>query len=172
MNYASNQMHKLLKGWILNYLFKLSLQFLRKFYQFTWWKGQDSGNVCCNLYFFFPKIISVAQFSLLLLLFSHSVVSNSLWPHGLQHARLPCPLISPGICSNSCPLNPWCQPTISSSVIPFSSCLQFFPVSESFPVSQSFTSGGQRIGVSTSASVLPMNIQDWFPLGWTALVFL
>ena len=90
----------------------------------------------------------------------------------IQHARLPCPSPSPGAYSNSCPLSQWCHPTITSSVAPFSSCLQFFPVSESFPVSQSFTSGGQRIGVSTSASVLPMNIQDWFPLGWTALVFL
>ena len=88
----------------------------------------------------------------------------------IQHARLPCPSPSPGACSNSCPLSQWCHPTITSSVAPFSSCLQFFPVSESFPVSQSFTSGGQRIGVSTSASVLPMNIQGWFPLGLTGLI--
>ena len=100
-----------------------------------------------------------------LFLFSHSVMSDSLWPHGLQHARLPCPSPSPGVCLNS-------YPTISSSVIPFSSCPQSFPASGSFPVSQLFISGGQRIGVSVSASVLPMNIQGWFPLGWTGLISL
>ena len=89
----------------------------------------------------------------------------------IQYSRLPCPLPTPGACSNSCPLSQWCHPTFSSSVIPFSSCLQCFPVSESFPLSQSFLSGGQSIGVSASASVLPMDTQDWFPLGWTALVF-
>ena len=104
--------------------------------------------------------------------FSCSVVSNSLQPHGLQHARLPCPSPTPGACWNSCPLSQWCHPTISSSVVPFSSCLQFFPVSGSFPMSQFFTSGGQSIRASASASVLPMNIQDWFPLGWTGLISL
>ena len=99
--------------------------------------------------------------------FSHSVVSNSLWPHGLQHARLPCPSPTPRAYSKSCLLSLWCHPTISSSVIPFSSCLQFFLASGYFPMSQFFILGGQSIGVSTSASVLPMNIQDWFPLGWT-----
>ena len=99
--------------------------------------------------------------------FSHSVVSNSLWPHGPQHARPPCPSPTSGVYSNSCPLSQWCHPTISSSVIPFSSQLQSFPASGSFPISQFFTSGGQSIGVSASASVLPMNIQDWSPLGWT-----
>ena len=99
--------------------------------------------------------------------FSRSVVSDSLRPHGLQHARLPCPSPTPRTCSNSCPLSQWCHPTISSSVVPFSSCLQSFPASESFSVSQLFASGGQRIGVSASASALPMNIQDWFPLGLT-----
>ena len=94
--------------------------------------------------------------------FSLSLVSNSLQPHGLQHTRLPCPSLPPGAYSNSCPLCRLCHPTISSPV-PFSSCLQSFPVSGSFPVSQLFTSGGQSIGVSTSASVLPMNIQDSFP---------
>ena len=103
---------------------------------------------------------------------SHSVVSDSLQPHGLQHTRLPCPSPTPRACSNSCPLSLWCHPTISSSVIPFSSHLQCFPTSRSFPVSQFFTSGGQRIGVSASASVLPMNIQDWFPLGWTGWISL
>ena len=98
-----------------------------------------------------------------------SVVSDSLWPHGLQHARLPCPSPTPGAYSNSCPSSQWCHPTISSSVISFSSCLQSFPASGSFPMNQFFASGSQRIGVSASASVLPMNIQDWFPLGWTSL---
>ena len=88
-----------------------------------------------------------------------SVVSNSLWPQGLQHARLPCPSPSPGACSNSCPLSQWCHPIISSSVTPLSSCPQSFPASGSFP----FASGGQSIGASASASVLPMNIQGWFP---------
>ena len=105
-----------------------------------------------------------------MLLFSRSVMSNSLWSHGLQHARLPCPSPSPGACSNSCPLNQWYHPTISSSVIPFSSWPQSFPASGSFPMSQLFTSGGQSIGASTS--VLPMNIQDWFPLGLTGLISL
>ena len=95
--------------------------------------------------------------------FSYSVVSNSLWPHGLQHARLPCPSPTPRPCSNSCPLSQWRCPTISSSVVPFSSCLQSFPASGSFPMSQFFSSGGQSIGVSVSASVLPMNTQDWSP---------
>ena len=98
--------------------------------------------------------------------FSCSVVSNSLRPHGLQHTRLPCPSATPGVYSNSCPLSWWYHPTISSSVVPFS-CLQSFPASGSFQMSQLFASGGQGIGVSASTSVLPMNIQDWFPLGWT-----
>ena len=98
--------------------------------------------------------------------FSRSVVSNSLWAHGLQHARLPCPSPTLGACSNSCPSSQWCHPTISSSVVLFS-CLQSFPASGSFPMSQFFPSGDQSIGVSASTSVLPMNIQDWFPLGWT-----
>ena len=98
--------------------------------------------------------------------FSHSVMSNSLRPHGLQHARPPCPSSTPGVYSNSCSLSEWCHPTISSSVIPISSCLQSFPASGSFPVSQFFASGDQNLGVSASASVLPKNIQDWFPLGW------
>ena len=99
--------------------------------------------------------------------FSHSVVSDSLWPHRLQHSRPPCPSPTPRVYSNSCPLSQWCHPTISSSVVPFSSRLQSFPASGSFQMSQFLTSGGQSIGVSASASVLPMNIQDWFPLGWT-----
>ena len=106
--------------------------------------------------------------------FSHWVTSDSLWPNGLQHTRLPCPSPTPRACSNSCPLSWWCHPTISSSVVPFSSCLRSFPASGSFPMSQLFASGGQNIGASASASasVLPMNIQDWFPLGWTGWIFL
>ena len=100
-------------------------------------------------------------------LFSRSVVSDSLWPHESQHARPPCPSPTPGAHPNSCPSSWWCHPAISSSVVPFSSCLQSFPASRSFQMSQLFTSGGQSIGASASASVLPMNIQDWFPLGWT-----
>ena len=95
---------------------------------------------------------------------------DSLRPHGLQHTRLPCPSPTPRACWNSCPSNQWCHPTISSSVISFSSCLQSFPASGSFPVSQFFTSGSQSIGVSASASVLPMNIQDWFPLALTGWI--
>ena len=108
----------------------------------------------------------------LLLLFRFSVVSDSLKPHELQHARPPCPSWSPGVLSNSCPLSQWCHPTISSSVITFSFRLQSFPASGSFPMSQSFTSGGQSIGVLASASVIPMNIQDLFPLGLTGLISL
>ena len=104
--------------------------------------------------------------------FSCSFVPNSLWPHGLQHARPPCPSPTLGVYSNSCPLSWWCHPTISSSVIPFSSHLQSFPASGSFPISQFFQSGGQSIGVSASASVLPTNIQDWFPLEWTSWISL
>ena len=92
--------------------------------------------------------------------FCRSVMSSSLWLHGLQHARLPRPSTTHGVYSNSCPLSQWCHPTISSSVAPFSSCLQSFPASGSFPKSQLFASGGQRVGVSASTSVLPMNTQD------------
>ena len=99
--------------------------------------------------------------------FSCSVLSDSLQSLGLKHTRLPCPSSTPRVYSNSCPLSWWRHPTIFSSVVPFSSCSQSFPASGSFQISQFFTSGGQRIGVSASASVLPMNIQDWFPLGWT-----
>ena len=99
--------------------------------------------------------------------FSLSVMSNSLWPHGLQHARPRCPSPTLRVYSNSCPLSRWCHPTISSSAVPFSSHLQSFPASGSFQMSQFLASGGQNIGVSASASVLLMNIQDWSPLGWT-----
>ena len=102
--------------------------------------------------------------------FSQSVLSDSLRPHGLQHARLPCPSSTLGAYSNSCPFSQWCHPTISSSVVPFSSCLQSFSTSRTSPMSQFFASGGQRIGVSVSVSVLRMYIQEWFPLGCTGLI--
>ena len=102
--------------------------------------------------------------------FSRSVVSNSLKPHELQHARPPCPSPTPRVHPNSCPLSRWCHPKISSSVIPFSSCPQSFPASGSFQMSQLFTSGGQSIAVSASTSVLPMNTQDWSPLGWASWI--
>ena len=104
--------------------------------------------------------------------FSHSVISDYLQTRGMQQARLPCPSPKPRVYANSCPLNWWHHPTISSSVIPFSSCLRSFPASGSFQMSQLFASGGQSIGVSTSTSVLPMNTQDWSPLGWTGWISL
>ena len=104
--------------------------------------------------------------------FSHSVVSNSLWPHELQHARPPCPSPTPRVHPNPCASSQWCHPTISSSVVPFSSCPQSFPASGSFQMSHLFTSGGHSIGVSASTSVLPMNTQDWSPLGWTGWISL
>ena len=99
-------------------------------------------------------------------------MSDSLWPHESQHARPPCPSPTPGVYPNSRPWSQWCHPTISSSVIPFSSCPQSFPASRSFPMSQLFAWGGQSIGISASASVLPMNIQGWFPLALTGLISL
>ena len=104
--------------------------------------------------------------------FSHSVVSDSLRPHELQHARPPCPSPSPGVHSDSCPSSQWCHPALSSSVIPFSSCLQSLPASESFPVSQLFAWGGQSTGVSALASFLPKNTQSWSPLEWTGWISL
>ena len=118
------------------------------------------------------KILRIAKLAGCSVQFSHSVMSDSLWPHGLQHASLPCPSPTPGAYSNSIPSSRWCHPTISSSVISFSSRLQSFPASGSFPMSQFFILGGQSIGVSASASVLPMNIQDWFPLGLTGWISL
>ena len=99
-------------------------------------------------------------------------MSDSLWPHELQHTRPPCPTPTPGVHSNLCPLSQWCHPVISFSVIPFSSCPQSLPASECFPMSQLFTGDGQIIGVSALASVLPMNTQDWSPLGWTGWISL
>ena len=104
--------------------------------------------------------------------FSHSVVSNSLRPHGLQHPRPPCPSPTPRVHPNQCPSSQWCHPTISSSVSSYSSCPQSLPASGSFPMSQLFTSGGQSTGVSASTSVLPMNTQDWSTLGWTGWISL
>ena len=122
--------------------------------------------------FFLHLVSDSTYFQLTSVQFSCSVGSNSLQPQGLQHTRLPCPLPTPGAYSNSCPLNQWCHPTVSSSVVPFFSHLQSFPASRSFQLSPFFASGGQSIGVSASASVLLMNIQDWFPLGWTGLMSL
>ena len=113
-------------------------------------------------------LIKFSQFSQ----FSRSFMSDSLWPHGLQHARPPCSSPTTGVYPNSCPLSWWCHPIISSSVVPFSFCLQSFPASGSFPMSQSFSSGGQSIGASASASVLPMNIQCWSSLALTGLISL
>ena len=104
--------------------------------------------------------------------FSRSVVSNYLWLHGLQHNRPPCPSSTPGVYPNSRPLSRWCHPVVSSSVVPFSSCPQSFPASGSFQMSQLSASGGQSIGVSASTSVLPVNTQDWSPLGWTGWISL
>ena len=115
-----------------------------------------------------PENVTPLSIYLYAVQFSHSVVSHSLQPHKPQHARPPCPRPTPGVYPNSGPLSQWCHPTISSSVIPFSSCPQSFPSSGSFPMSQLFASGGQSSGVSASA--LPMDIQDWFPWGWTGWV--
>ena len=116
------------------------------------WEGEGSMDFCC--------CCAVTQ------------LCPTLQPHGLEHARFTCPSPSPRACSNSCTLSQWRHPTISSSAPPFSSCLQSFPASGSFPVSQLFESGGQSTGASASASVLPVNIQDWFPLGWTGWISL
>ena len=137
----------------------------------------------CNYYlysyilFHWILILSSCAFKLLQYLlvsvqFSSSVVSNFLRPHEPQHARPPCPSPTPRVYPNSCPLSRWCHPTISFSVIPFSSYPQSFPASGSFQMSQLFASGGQSIGVSASTSVLPMNTQDWSPLGWTGWISL
>ena len=132
-------------------------RFWKKVFQlFTLEHDTSCGCVISSVWF-----ISIAQSRLTL-----------LWPHGLQHARPPCPSQTPGVYLNSCPLSQWWHPTISSSVIPFFSCLQSFPASGSFPVSQFFTTGGLSIGVSASASLLPGQIQDWFPLGWTGWISL
>ena len=125
---------------------------------------------CFTAFCCFLSNLNMNQFSSVQ--FSHSVVSDSLWPQEPQHTRPPCPSPTPRVYSNSCPSSQWCHPAISSSVVPFFSCPQFLPASGSFPKSQLFTSGGQSIGVSASTSVLPMNTQDWSPLGWTGWISL
>ena len=122
-----------------------------------------------GFFWFFYVFFSIASVQFISVC---SVMSNSLQPHGLQHARLPCPPKTPGSCSNSCPSSEWCHPTISSYVIPFASSPLSFPASGNFPMSQLFASGGQTIGVSASTSVLPMNAQDWSPLEWTGWISL
>ena len=151
----------------------------------TWWlqRIRESGVTCCGRKRKHAAHITDTRESKkqkppkkkpasLLLFFSGSVVSDSLWPQGLQHPRLPCPSLSPGACSNSCPVSQWCHPAITSSVIPFSSCLQSFPASGPFPMSRLSAPSGQNIGASASASVLPMSTQGWFPLGLTGLISL
>ena len=147
--------------------FPFIVLFLFQYYLYLWFLAQE--NLCyielgCLRYqwgFIRDGLVMV---------FSCWLVSNSLWPHELQHTKLPCPSLTPRVCSNSCPLTQWCHPTISFSVAPFSSCPQSSPASGSFPVCQFFTSGGQNIGAS--APVLPMNIQGWFLLGLTGLISL
>ena len=130
----------------------------------------------CHLWDWIPnKYLSVIHKIFLIsnsVQFSLPIVAKSMQPHGLQHARLPCPSPTPRACSNLCPLNQWCHPTISPSIVPFSSCPQSLPASGSFPMTRFFTSGGQSTGVSNSASALPVNIQDWLPLGWTGWISL
>ena len=143
-----------------------------------WWSFH---NVLCTLNMYINmydkyikqriKFVKRKDRYILLLLFNYQIVSDSAIPR-LQHARLPCLRLSPGIYSNSWPLSQWCHSTTSSSVIPFSSCLQSFPASGSIPMSQFFTSGSESIGISASASVLAVNIQNWFPLGWIVLILL
>ena len=147
--------------------------------RWSWWnnnrnKVHNKCNVLESLWSHSPTSVhgKIVFHETDLLPFSHSVVSDSLRPRGLQHSRPPCPSLSPGVCSQSHPLSLWCHPTISLSVVPFFSCSQSFPASGSFPVSQLFVSGGQRIGASASASVLPINIQGWFPLGLTGWISL
>ena len=142
----------------------LKIKIMCLFFFFLWKKITTHSVRCLPSYFSGCRGRSVQ--------FSHSVVSDSLRPHGLQHARPPCPSPVPGACSNSHPSSQWCHPTISSSVIPFSSCSQSFPSSGSFPMSQLFATDGQSIGASAWASILPMNIQDWFPLRLTGLLSL
>ena len=150
-------------------LHPVSLHYI--FHSFCSWVGSFliTIQLLCHSVFTYSQVLLTDYRPLLSLfllsVFSLSVMPDSLRPHGLQLARLPCPSPFPGACSNSCPLSHWCHPTISSSVIPFSSCPQSFPASESFPMSQLFTAGVQSIWASASAAVFPVNIQGWFPLG-------
>ena len=138
------------------------------YYVGSFWKSKYFMPACPIALYYYINFI----YTYMSLQFSHSVMSNPLQPHGLQHARPPCPSPTPRAYSDSWPLSWWCHPTISSSVVPFSSRLQSFPASGFFQVSQLFTSGGQSIGFSASTSVLPMNTQDWSPLGWTGWISL
>ena len=153
---------------------------LRFYYALRWiacqetFKGKKHGSEWCIAY---ATIYIQIKYIHIIIIFSsvqfnHSVMLDSLWPHGLQHTRPPCLSPTPEVYPNSCPLSRWCHPNISSSVIPFSSFLWSFPASGSFQMSQFFVSGGQSIGVLASASILSMNIQDWFPLGLTGWVSL
>ena len=150
-------------------LFRTFSPWLNLFYslKYTWF---------CVLLFIIQEILGKKSYQAYCHLnsvqFSHSVVSDSLWPHELQHARPPCASPTPGVHQNSCPSSRWCHPAISSSVVPFSSCPQSLPGSESFPMSQLFAWGGQSFGVSALASVFPKNTQDWSPLEWTGWVSL
>ena len=137
--------------------------------ELCWLHRSISRELSSKKYLVFLSVNMLSMTLHLLLLLCCSVMSDSLQPHRLQHTSLPCPSLFPGVCLNSCPLSQWCHPTISSSVAPFS-CPHSFPESGSFPMSQLFTSGGHSIG--TSASVLPVNIQGWFPLGLTGLIYL
>ena len=129
--------------------------------QCDWRQGWGGDRETCS------SVASLVSIAVVIVLFTHSVMSDSLWPHGLQHASLPCPWPFPEACSDSRLSSQWCHPTVLSSAVSFSSCLQSFPASGSFLMSQLFSSGGQCIGASASASVLLINIQDWFPLGLT-----
>ena len=146
--------------WINN-----SISFLTQWNFFSFWCFVGIKELTLNWSFNLSDGFSSVQFSC-------SVVSDSLRPHEPQHTRFPCPSPTPRVYPNSCPLSWWCHPTISSSVVPFSPCLQSFPASGSFQMSQLFSSAGQSIGVSASASVLPMNIHVWFPLRWTGWISL
>ena len=163
--------HQLIGKWVIH-VWLLSIRLFWSFIcsfcvdinvHFSWLQVELSGHMVAPCLTFWGTAISSVQ--------SLSRVQPPLLPDGLQHARPPCPSPTPGVYSNSCPLSRWCHPTISSSVVPFSR-LQSFPASGSFPISQFFASGGQSIGVSASTSVLPMNIQDWSPLGWTGWISL
>ena len=151
--------------WMLTIWSVLPLPFLNS----AWTSGSSWFTCCCSLAW---RILSITLLACSSVQFSSSVMYDCLQPHEPQQARPPCPSPNPGVHPNPCPLSLWCHPTISSSVVPFSYCPQSFPASGSFLMSQFFRSGGQSTGVSASASVLPMNIQDWFPLGWTGWISL
>ena len=155
---AFSMIHRLLGIWSL-----VPLPFLNPA-----WTSRSLRFTCC--WSLAWRILSITL--LACVQFSHSVVSDSLGPHEPQHAKLPCPSPTPGVHANPCPLSHWCHPIISSSVVPYSSCPQSFPASGSFPMSQLFARGSQSIGVLASISVLPMNTQDWSPLGWTSWISL